>query len=76
MFKHVIEFKSTRQVDRVELKVWLNSIELSWLFSTQLNSETQLELSWATQTQWQIYFLLIELQSYRTHLQCIKDLSS
>jgi len=50
--KSAIKFKSTRQVDWVELRVWLNSIELSWSLSTQLNTETQSELSWVTQT-WQ-----------------------
>ncbi len=62
MSKHVIEFKSTRRVDRIELKVELNSIELNWLFSTQLNTVTQSELSWATQTRRQIYLYLSRCQ--------------
>jgi len=56
--RSAIEFKSTRQVDQVESRVWLNSIELSWSLSTQLNSETQIELSWATRTWQQIYLQL------------------
>ncbi len=55
MFKHVIEFESTRWIDRIELRIELNSIELSWLFSTQLNTVIQSELSWVTRTWWQIY---------------------
>ncbi len=53
--RSAIEFKSTHQVDWVESKVWLNLIELSWSLSTQLNTETQSELSWATWTWRQIY---------------------
>ncbi len=45
--RFAIEFKSIRRVDQVESRVWLNSIGLSWSLS-QFNSETQLELSWAT----------------------------
>ncbi len=50
-----IEFKSTRQVDQIESKIWLNSFELSWSLSTQLKLKTWSELSWATWTWWQIY---------------------
>ncbi len=49
--RFAIEFKSTHQIDWVESRVWLNSIKLNWLFSTQLNTETQPELSWAIWTQ-------------------------
>ncbi len=45
MSKHVVEFKSICWVDRVELRVELNSIELNWSFSTQFNTVTQSELS-------------------------------
>ncbi len=54
MSRHVVEFESTRQVDQVESRIELNSIELSWLFSTQLNTVTQSELSWATRIRRQI----------------------
>ncbi len=43
--RFAIEFKLICWVDWVKSRVWLNSIELSWSFSTQFNFETQLKLS-------------------------------